>query len=377
MKFTEFINKSQEFSRLPLYIISGSEYFLKRMVLAEIKKMFFMNGGEEQGLLLFYGNDPGKRKSGDSYEGLGLDSVNGGASFSDIFEEIGTASMFGGYKLVIIENADNFLNTNQQNLLEIVEGSFNSNSLVMNIESLDKRKKIVKALNGNQGIHIECQRLYDSPAPWERNRPKYDSELTKWIVLQAKEYKKMMSQKSAFSLIEKTGNELAIIDKQLEILSLYVGDREQITEEDIQTVLGVGQREKIYHLLDAVGKKDLVSAMKMVHLMFDSGIENERKHIVFDQKVIAITMISALHKRMKDLWKILRVLDKGGGESDVLEKTSQKRVFVNKMIRQARNFVEEEMAEKWKWMLEADLLCKTSSLAPAIIIEQLIVKLCR
>jgi DNA polymerase-3 subunit delta len=377
MKCTEFFNESERYSRLPLYIISGSEYFLKRKVLSELKKSFFANGGEEQGLIVFHGKGPGNKKSDESFDGLSLDSVDAGASYSDIFGELGTTSMFGKYKLVVVENADKFLETNQQKLLEFMGISFNSNCLVLNVESLDKRKKIVKALNVDQGIHIECHTLYDSPAPWERGRPEYDSELTQWIVLHAKEYKKVMNQKTAFSLMEKAGNELAIIDKQLEILSLYVGDRKQITEADIQNVLGVGHREKIYHLLDAVGKKDFVSAMKIVNLIFDLGIENERKLIIFDEKVIAITMISALHKRLKELWKTMRVLDKGGGEKDVLEITSQKRSFVSKSIKQARNFVEEEMPDKWKFMLEADLLCKTSNLAPSIIIEQLTAKLCR
>ncbi|MDR4505312.1 MAG: DNA polymerase III subunit delta [Candidatus Scalindua sp.] len=378
MKFTEFISKSNKYNQLAFYILSGSECFLKRKVLSEIKKSFFGNGGEEQGLIVFHGKEPQKKKSGEHLDGFSPGNrVDTGTSYCDIFEEIGTVSMFGRGKLIIVENADNFLNANQQKLLELMESSFNSHCLVLNVESLDKRKKIVKVLSDNRGIHIECHKLYDSPSPWERGRPEYDSELTKWIVLHAKEYKKVMNQKTAYSLVKKTGSELAIIDKQLEILSLYMGDRELITEEDIQNVLGVGQREKIYHLLDAVGKKDFVSAMKAVNLMFDTGMENERKHVIFDDKVIAIAMISALHKRMKELWKTLRVLDKGGGENDVLEKTSQKRAFVSKIMKQARNFIEEEMPDKWKCMLEADLLCKTSKLAPPVIIEQLMVKLCR
>lgn len=374
MKFTEFISKSKRYNHLPFYLISGSECFLKRKVLSEIKKGFFAYGGEEQGLIVFQGKGPRNKKSNDLGRG---DSADSGGSYSDIFEEIGTVSMFGGHKLIIVENADKFLDANQQKLLELMESSFNSHCLVLNVESIDKRRKILKALSGNQGIHVECHKLYDRPSPWERERPEYDSELTKWIVLHAKEYKKVVTQKTAFSLLEKTGNDLALIDKQLEILSLYVGDREKITEGDIQNVLGVGPREKIYHLLDAVGNKDFVSAMKMVKLMFDSGIENERKHIIFDEKVIAITMISALHRRMKELWKTLRILDKGGGEKDVLGKTSQKSLFVGKMVKQARNFAEEEMPDKWKCMLEADLLCKTSKLAPTIIIGQLTAHLCR
>ncbi|MDR4496597.1 MAG: DNA polymerase III subunit delta [Candidatus Scalindua sp.] len=260
--------------------------------------------------------------------------------------------------------------------MEFLENQFNSNCLVLNVLSLDKRKKIVKALNGNKGVLIECNKLYDSPAPWEKEKAEYDSELTKWIVMHAEGYGKKMDMKTAFSLLEKTGNDLAIIDKQIEILSIYVGGRKQITEDDIQKVLGVSQREKIYHLLDAIGGKDFVSAMRMVKVMFDTGIENERKNIIYDEKVIAIAIISSLHKRMRDLWKSVRIINKGGSDEEIMENTSQKRIFIDKIRRQAQNFNEEEMPDKWRFMLEADLLCKTSNLSPVIIIEQLTAKLC-
>ena len=111
-------------------------------------------------------------------------------------------------------------------------------------------------------------------------------------------------------------------------------------------------------------------------MIFNIGMENERKTITFDPRSIAITIVISSHKRMKDLWKIIRVLDKGGNKDDILEKTSVKRPFVDKMIKQAKNFKEEEMSEKWKYMLDADLLCKTSRLSPTLIVEQLITKLC-
>jgi DNA polymerase-3 subunit delta len=194
--------------------------------------------------------------------------------------------------------------------------------------------------------------------------------------MHARNYDKIMNLKSAFCLLEKTGNNLAIIDKQLDALSIFVGARNEISIEDIQMLSGASHREKLYNLLDAIGMKNTVSAVKMTENIFNIGMENERKNITFDPRSIAITIVISSHKRMKDLWKIIRILDKGGNKNDILEKTSVKRPFVDKMIKQARNFKEEEMSEKWKYMLEADLLCKTSRLSPTLIIEQLITKLC-
>jgi DNA polymerase III gamma/tau subunit len=185
-----------------------------------------------------------------------------------------------------------------------------------------------------------------------------------------------MNLKTAFSLLEKTGNSLAIIDRQLDALSIFIADRNEITIDDIQMLLGLSHREKLYNLLDAIGMKDTISAVKMAENIFKIGMENERNNITYDAKSIAITIVISTHKRMKDLWKIIRILDKGGNKNDILEKTSVKRPFADKMIIQARNFNEKEMPEKWKYMLEADLLCKTSRLSPTLIAEQLITKLC-
>ena len=159
-------------------------------------------------------------------------------------------------------------------------------------------------MNGKQGILVECNKLFDSPAPWETKKPEYDSELTKWIVMHARNYDKTMDLKSAFCLLERTGNSLAIIDRQLDALSIFIGDRSEIAIEDIQMFSGVGHREKLFNLLDAIGMKDTISAVKMAENIFNIGMENERKTITFDPRSIAITIVIASHKRMKDCGRL-------------------------------------------------------------------------
>jgi DNA polymerase-3 subunit delta len=376
MKFTDFVHKYSKTNNLPFYIISGNEYFLMRQALTGIKKQFFLQGGVKEGLIEFNGKDTGRNITVNQTEGNAAQNVKVSTAFNDIIDEAKTAPMFGKHKLIIVENADGFLVKYQEKIVEYIKNPFGINCLILEVLSIDKRTRLAKAMNGKQGILIECDKLFDSPAPWETKKPEYDSELTKWIVMHARNYDKIMNLKSAFCLLEKTGNNLAIIDKQLDALSIFVGDRNEISIEDIQMLSGASHREKLYNLLDAIGMKNTVSAVKMTENIFNIGMENERKNITFDPRSIAITIVISSHKRMKDLWKIIRILDKGGNKNDILEKTSVKRPFVDKMIKQARNFKEEEMSEKWKYMLEADLLCKTSRLSPTLIIEQLITKLC-
>ena len=376
MKFTDFVHKHSKTNNLPVYLMSGNEYFLKKQALAGIKKQFFLEGGVKEGLIEFNGKDTGSNFTINSTEGNATQNVKVSALFNDIFDEVRTAPMFGKHKLIIVENADGFLVKYQERISEYIKNPFSINCMILEVLSIDKRTKLAKAMNGKQGILIECDKLFDSPAPWETKKPEYDSELTKWIVMHARNYDKTMNLKSAFCLLERTGNSLAIIDRQLDALSIYVGDRNEISIEDIQNFSGASHREKLFNLLDAIGMKNTISAVKMAETIFNIGMENERKTITFDPKSIAITIVISSHKRLKDLWKIIRILDKGGNKNDVLENTSVKRPFVDKMIKQALNFKEEEMSEKWKYMLEADLLCKTSRLSPILIVEQLITKLC-
>ena len=376
MQFTDFLHKHSKTNNLPVYIMSGNEYFLKKQALTGIKKQFFLEGGVKEGLIEFNGKDTGSNFTINQAEGNATQNVKVSALFNDIFDEARTAPMFGKHKLIIVENADGLLVKYQERIAEYIKNPFSINCLILEVLSIDKRTRLAKAMNGKQGILIECDKLFDSPAPWETKKPEYDSELTKWIVMHARNYDKKMNLKSAFCLLEKTGNNLAIIDKQLDALSIFVGDRNEISIEDIQMLSGASHREKLFNLLDAIGMKNTISAVKMAENIFNIGMENERKTITFDPKSIAITIVNSSHKRMKDLWKIIRILDKGGNKNDILEKTAVKRPFVDKMIKQAQNFKEEEMSEKWKYMLDADLLCKTSRLSPTLIIEQLITKLC-
>ncbi len=375
MKFTDFSRKHCNTNNLPFYVISGNEYFLKKQAFAEIKKQFFRQGGVKQGLIEFNSKDAGSTFTG-KLESNNLADVRSTTLFNNILDEANTTPMFGKHKLLVLENADIFLEKYQDKLLGYLKNPYNVNSLILNVLSIDKRKKIAKALDGKQGIIIECDKLFDRPAPWETKKPEYESETTKWIVTHAKNFNKTMNLKSAFCLLEKVGNNLAIIDRQLDALSTFVADRQEVTIEDIQMLLGISHREKLYNLLDAIGMKDTISAVKMAENIFEIGMENERNNITYDTRSIAITIVISTHKRMKDLWKIIRILDSGGNKNDILEKTSVKRPFADKMIKQARNFNETEMPEKWKNMLEADMLCKTSRLSPTLITEQLITKLC-
>ena len=206
MKFTEFVHKYNKTNNFPFYIVGGNEYFLKKQALMEIKKRFFSEGGVEQSLIEFNGKDTDRNPAGNLTEDNNLkntgpspDKQRRGHStlFNDVIDEVKTTPMFGKHKLIIVENADTFLGKNQDKVLSYLKNPCSVNCLILEVLSIDKRTKLAKAMDGKQGILIECDKLYDKPAPWETKKPEHDSELTRWIVMHARNFEKIINLKSA------------------------------------------------------------------------------------------------------------------------------------------------------------------------------------
>ena len=179
MKFTEFVHKYNKTNNFPFYIVSGNEYFLKKQALMEIKKRFFSEGGVEQGLIEFNGKDTDRNPAGNLTEGNNPKKAGPSTLFNDVIDEVRTTPMFGKRKLIIVENANTFLGRGQDKIIGYLKNPCSVNCLVLEVLSIDKRTKLAKAMDGKQGILIECDKLYDKPAPWETRKPEHDSELTR------------------------------------------------------------------------------------------------------------------------------------------------------------------------------------------------------
>lgn len=63
-----------------------------------------------------------------------------------------------------------------------------------------------------------------------------EPELTSWIYEELRKRGKKISPRAVARLLEAVGPDLLLLEKELEKLSLYAGEREMITEEDILTV---------------------------------------------------------------------------------------------------------------------------------------------
>ena len=144
MKFTDFIHKHNKANNLPVYVVSGNEYFLKKQALNRIKKQFFLEGGVKEGLIEFNGKDTSSNFTVNQTEGNATQKVKVSALFNDIFDEVKTAPMFGKRKLIIVENADGFLAKYQEKVSEYIKNPFRINCMILEVLVHRQKNKISK-----------------------------------------------------------------------------------------------------------------------------------------------------------------------------------------------------------------------------------------
>src|SRR3990172_3357298 len=206
------------------------------------------------------------------------------------------------------------------------------------------------ALVDKVGISIECKRLKDHQLP-------------NWIFTRAKHYKKNISSAAAQKLVEDVGNNLAIIDKHMEKLSIYLSEKATIDERDVDALVGVDRNRTVFELTDAVAQRNVALALKILGQMLVHGEDSVR-------------IISLLAWQIKRLWRAKQILSHGGNESKVASELQVNPYYSKKFFEQVKLYNEEDLMGKYALLLETDVKSKTTSLGTQLLLELLVYKLC-
>ena len=158
--------------------------------------------------------------------------------------------MFAEKQLVLLKEAQ------QMKDLEKLE-NYIKNPLASTIFIIShKEKTINKTTKLGKFIKKECE-LFTS----EKIR---DYKLVEWVTDYLKSQNFTMSSKAIQLLTEHLGSDLSRIVNELEKLTLNLGDRKNINEDDIEKFVGISKEYNAFELQAAMSKKDLVKAIQII-----------------------------------------------------------------------------------------------------------------
>ncbi len=160
--------------------------------------------------------------------------------------------MMGNYQVIIVKEAQNIQNLDP--LLDYFENPLESTILVINYKykRLDKRKTLYKRLSQSKKVVLfESTRIYDNKIP-------------DWISERVHMLGYTITPKSVIMLAEFLGTNLSRIDNELRKLIINLQPGEAITEDIVEQNIGVSKDYNVFELRNALGKRDLYHALRIV-----------------------------------------------------------------------------------------------------------------
>ena len=229
MSVDKIINDWKKSSFKPVYWFEGEEeFFIDKAV--EYAEHHILNESEASfNLSVFYGKD---------------------ANWADIINACKRYPMFAERQVVLLKEAQQMRDI--EKLESYIDNPLSSTILVVSYKDkkLDARKKFAKLVK-EKGVLVSTKKIYD------KELPQWTQEL-----LQSKGL--TITPKGLALLVDHIGNDLTRIQNEIDKLSVNLGKRTSITEDDIEKYIGVSKDFNVFELQTAMASKDLSKSIRII-----------------------------------------------------------------------------------------------------------------
>ncbi len=169
--------------------------------------------------------------------------------------------------------------------------------------------------------------------------------IERWIRQRAAEKNGRISLQAAQLLAANIGNDLQILDNELEKLLLYAGERE-ITSEDVQKLCVYVAEASIFDLVDAIGSRNGKKAALLLQQKLNEGADPFGLFAMFIRQFRLLIQVKALSD--------------AGEKPPAIAKALRLHGFVaGKIQQQARGFTLAQLEQIYRHLLEIDVAVKT------------------
>jgi DNA polymerase-3 subunit delta len=156
-----------------------------------------------------------------------------------VLDELLTISMWGDKRLVLVDDADDFVTKQRVPLEKALQKPPKKSLLMLVVNKWQKTTRLYKLVE-KIGLNLSCE-------------PLKDAEIPRWLIETAREqFEKDLDRPAASLMLELAGSGLGLLEQELSKLASYVGDRQRITTEDVTKLVGGWRAETTWALVDAL-----------------------------------------------------------------------------------------------------------------------------
>jgi len=308
----------------PIYVLHGTDVFLRdahrREVIAQV--------------------------IGQADPQLCVSSFDATAELADVLDELRTTPLLAQRRAVVVRDAGTFVSAHRKALEKYLLSPSQRASLILIVASWPTNTLLYKRVK-EIGEAIDCS------VP-ER------VGLARWLKDAAAKRGKKISPEAAELLEQCTGRDFAALDSEVEKLSLYLGDRETITAEDVQAVVTATAGPVAFALSNAITAGDAAAALKAL-----GGILTRPEDV--------FKTLGSIRWHLRRVLAAQQLIDGGASPAKAVPwmPPPQKAAFAAMLKRRPLSTLQKD----FRWLLQADLAIKSGT-DGATALQKLVVELC-
>lgn len=280
-----------------------------------------------------------------STRGFNLDVVSGTELDAKAIASLVLAyPMMGDRRVVIVRSFDKL--PNKELLTGVFERPVESTILALCCAAkLDFRLKVNKTLR-SQAVVVNCA-------------PLYDNQIAPWIAQRIRKLGKRASPEACQAMQGYVSRSLREIQNEIDKLFIYVGEKSEITVDDVNQVVGMSKLWNVYELQRTVGLRDTARSLEIGQRMMEAG----------ESPIYAIV---ALTKYFQKLWLLPELASRYRSEEELAGALGAPKFFLNEYRTASVRFTPADVERCFGLLRDADLSMKTSSPDPSALMTSLL-----
>ena len=196
----------------------------------------------------------------------------------------------------------------------------------------------------------------------EFKQPK-EWEVPNWIQQRARDEGGEISWDASRELAGLAGNDLRLLDQEIEKLLLYADGR-PVTEKDVRTLVSRAREASVFDLVDYVGKREADKALRLLHHLLD-----EEQH--------PLSLLAMLTRQVRILIQVSELQATRMPPDQIAKRLKLHPFVVKKALAQTPNFTMRQLEEAYALLVDTDWTIKTGDMEGELALDLLVVSLTR
>ncbi|MDZ7362739.1 MAG: DNA polymerase III subunit delta [candidate division KSB1 bacterium] len=329
MKYDEFLNEVQNGRWRPVYFFAGEETGFIDEGSELLCQKLVTPGMRDFNFDVFYGGEVNARR---------------------VIDRATSFPMMASHRVIVLRDVQKMPPGDLEALAKYAANPSPTTYLIISMREKESRKKGIEALR-KASAHIEC-------------KPLYENQIVPWIQKYVRRLNISISAPAAQWLASEVGASTSVLRSEIEKIRLYLGERTEITEADVQQVAGFRKEHSIFSLQDAVGAKNLAAALRI----YESLSPNTSAGVIINSLARYFGHLHLAHGLPHKT---------GRDQAQLAEKAGVHAFFAERLQRAAQNYAPAEVCNALEVLLQTDYLLKTRGLGENLLMRLMLIAIVR